>query len=409
MVTKTTRARFETQVPEELQVDPGSVMTEELKARHPELPLPVFSTKALEHGRNAAGASAIREGFSWNPQMDLLWALGYPHVVLIADGLPEGESRQSMIDHWEGGKRGGWIRSSGRANSLVIPRRGAYALLHKIQNPDGDPFKLDDASFRSITEPVELDPQKTANLLKLLDSQELLPRASLVIEALVGPSAVLEVLCGIAEDPEFDSRDSAFRSRAVSAAQPLLRRVPEADAEALKRRLLAMDQKRIGTFVDLVTDPVTYTQGCLNEGNFSSALFSLPWVDGHYDLVARTYDQCDEFPDVPSPRLMFVGGAALIEREALNASKYDSRDVSEAYVYHYTTIRSQLLLPTVLRFLLDPVGPYEPYPDRPITPQAVNAWFEAHAEPLASWLLNTRWSGEDETLAKKALALTGKN
>ena len=64
----TTRERFETQVPEDLQVDPGSAMTEKLKARHPELPVPIFSAKALMHRRNAAGASAIREGFSWNAQ-----------------------------------------------------------------------------------------------------------------------------------------------------------------------------------------------------------------------------------------------------------------------------------------------------------------------------------------------------
>jgi hypothetical protein len=83
------RSTFQIDVPAELRVDPGSAMTEELKARHPDLPLPVFSSLALIHGRNAAGAAAFREGFAWNAQMDLLWALGYPHVVLIADGLPE--------------------------------------------------------------------------------------------------------------------------------------------------------------------------------------------------------------------------------------------------------------------------------------------------------------------------------
>src|SRR5690349_4413581 len=95
-----------TNVPASLLVDPASATIEALKARHPHLPLPVFSTMALVHGSKAAGAAALKNGFAWNAQMDLLWALGYPHVVLIADGLPEGESRQAMIDHWGAQGRG---------------------------------------------------------------------------------------------------------------------------------------------------------------------------------------------------------------------------------------------------------------------------------------------------------------
>jgi len=399
MATPTTRARFETQIPEELQVDPGSAMIEELKARHPELPVPVFSTKALMHGRNAAGASAIREGFSWNPQMDLLWALGYPHVVLIADGLPEGESKQSMIDHWEGGG-GGWISSSELANCLVIPRRGAHALLYELQNPGEDAFELDDIAFQAMSKPVELDALETAGLLRLLESQGDLPRASLVIEALVGPSAVLEVLCSIAEDSDFNERDSEFRGRAVSATKPLLRRVPAVEADAIRGRLLAIEDRPEGfeSFLEIVTDPLAYARAQIAGGNAGYALNTLCWVDGHDALVSDAYDERKKIPDIPSSRLMFVGGPALIEREAANADKYDPTDVGAAYLCHYTSIRSPQLLAVELGYLAKKnEGP------------AMKAWLAQHRDALTPWLRELHLSEPNNGLVKQALSLVEPN
>lgn len=43
-----------------------------------------FSCKALTNGKDAAGAKWVRPAFSWNEQMDLAWALGFPwHAELF--------------------------------------------------------------------------------------------------------------------------------------------------------------------------------------------------------------------------------------------------------------------------------------------------------------------------------------
>ena len=97
--------RANSPAPEHVRVDPGSIAIEDIKRRHPEAPTPVFSTMALEHGLKASGAAQLKKGFSWNPQMDLLWALGYPEVVFIVDGFPIEDTKEGILSYWNAEKR----------------------------------------------------------------------------------------------------------------------------------------------------------------------------------------------------------------------------------------------------------------------------------------------------------------
>lgn len=366
-------------------------MIEELKARHPDLPVPVFSTMALAHGQNSQGAVSVRSGFSWNPRMDLLWALGYPNVVLIVDGLPEGDSRQSMIEHWEGKGHGGWLSRSEAASELVLPRRAAYGVVHEMRHGQ-DPFELDDVAFQAATEPGPLDAVETASLLRNLKSQNFLARASLVLESLIGPSAVLEVLCAIAEDPAFDARASEFRGRAVSATKPLLRRVPEAEANSVKERLSAIQRepgRGFDSFIRGATDPLAHALSKFEAGKDEYALGNLEWVDGRPDLVLKAYDAQSSFPDIPTPRYLFVGNDELLERELTNAKKYNPGDLVESHLAHYTAIQSPKLLPTELALL-----------SKRDARAAMTAWLVAHASSLRAWVEEL---AKDPTSAKSAV------
>jgi hypothetical protein len=312
-----------------------------------------------------------------------------------------------MIDHWEGGKRGGWLACSERANALVIPRRGAHALLYELRHPGEDPFDLDDEAFQKMSEPEKLDPQETAASLRLIESRKKLGRASLVIEALVGPSAVLEELCSIAEARSDDSRDSGFRGSAVDAALPLLRRVPKAEVEAIKRRFLAIDDDKISSAIGCVTDPLALAQQKLHQGKPQYALPHLCWVDEQEELLVQAYDARDqlpaiEFPDIPSPWHTFTGGPALIDRELANIDKYDSRDVGEAYINHYTSVRSPKLLPIELDYLDEQVRSAYPGQD---TSTAMKHWLRAHASELAPWLRTLSDEPAHRAKAERALQL----
>jgi hypothetical protein len=190
--------------PEHIRVDPGSIATEAMKHHFEEGPIPVFSTMALAHGKDAAGFAGLREGFSWNPQMDLLWALGYPEVILIADGFPLEDTKQGHLAYWspdEGDDFRKWNIRAQSVNPRVISRRGAHALLIELTTKK-NPFKLSDEEFLAVTEPRELSADEAMHLLGQVPTDINVPKAALYLEALVGPSVVAEALCSFAEDTQ---------------------------------------------------------------------------------------------------------------------------------------------------------------------------------------------------------------
>ena len=69
-VSESTKPPFaDSPAPDHVRVDPGSAASEHMKSLLPAgAPLPVFSTMALQHGKSATGAAALREGFAWNPR-----------------------------------------------------------------------------------------------------------------------------------------------------------------------------------------------------------------------------------------------------------------------------------------------------------------------------------------------------
>src|SRR5690606_26775515 len=99
----------------------------------PDAPRPVFSTRALEHGTNAAGAAGLRAGFSWNSQMDLAWALGYPAMTFIVDGAPGEDTKSGLLAFYgrtlKQLETASWYNSTASVFPGLMPRRAAFALL----------------------------------------------------------------------------------------------------------------------------------------------------------------------------------------------------------------------------------------------------------------------------------------
>lgn len=64
------------------------------KAEAPEVAPPpaphlLGNGRALEHGHDAVGAQQLRAGFATTPEMDLAFALGWPHLFGLSDDHPE--------------------------------------------------------------------------------------------------------------------------------------------------------------------------------------------------------------------------------------------------------------------------------------------------------------------------------
>ncbi len=64
----------------------------------PEKPSFTLTTRAFENGAEAAGASAVKPGFTSSAEHDLWFALGYPEVGFVADGHPD--ESDADFDEW---------------------------------------------------------------------------------------------------------------------------------------------------------------------------------------------------------------------------------------------------------------------------------------------------------------------
>ena len=55
------------------------------------------STRSFEHGKNAAGAQQVREGFTWTAEGDLAFALGFPYVSYLVADHPDDDEKDLEV------------------------------------------------------------------------------------------------------------------------------------------------------------------------------------------------------------------------------------------------------------------------------------------------------------------------
>jgi hypothetical protein len=120
---------------------------------------------ALVHGTAAVGAKGIREGFAWNPRMDLLWALGYPQVLLIVDGFPAEDTKQGNLAYWDPEQKSAqsdgdwWMERCFQCDPRLLSRRGAQAVLWELEHR-ASAFALPEDELMDATQPRELTPTR---------------------------------------------------------------------------------------------------------------------------------------------------------------------------------------------------------------------------------------------------------
>lgn len=376
--TETSRPRADCPFPEHLRVDLESAQTEVLKnLTAPNGPVPVFSTRGLEHGLKAAGAAGLRQGFSWNSQMDLAWALGYPRMTFIVDGL-ETESKDAILAFYGRTlpelEESYWFNLSESFYEGFAPRRAAFALLYEIEHDD-HPFGLSDEEFLLATEPRELSLEDVRSLLQKIDTPRWLERVALLLEALAGSSPVATVLCELREAHSSDEGNSKkFRLEVDDLLLAICRRLPPDELTVLRQRG-APDARVIGL-------------SAVAKGWLDSAITDLQWADDVEDEAVRSFieDSSAGVGDIPFPRYLFAGGEKLFEAQVPLFEKY--MDGPRVFFSQYSTIRHPLL-----------VGPALLTRAKKNYREGMTLWFQRHADFLRPLLERLR---EDPKLGKHA-------
>jgi len=390
--------------PEHTRVDPESADVEHMKSLLPVgTPKPVFSTMALVHGEQAVGAQGRREGLAWNRQMDLLWALGYPEVLLIVDGFPAESGKQGHLDYWDpeqnSAKRDGdwWVDRCFRSSQpRVLGRAGAWAVLWELQNRESA-FALPDAKFLEITSPGHLDPEVGKGIVAGCWHRDVVSPAALTVEALAGPDCAVEGLLVLVANPNLDEE---VRWQALRSLRPVARRLTASAKALMVSRVTALTKGASANITEaagILIDPMAYARAKIASGRLKYALSGLDWLDGHDELVLRCQlESLADKPDIPQPRYAFTGGEPSLLAEAAHFGKYEGRDVGYAYMRDYTSLKSPALLGPQLELL----GAKD-FRDR------MMPWFKAHASDLRAELETLAESGNAK-YAKLAVSLLKK-
>jgi hypothetical protein len=267
------------------------------------------STHALDAGAKAFGAKLVREGFAASAEMDLAFALGFPHLRYVTDDAADPDPKaaaQAAIDKY------------GHDARLVWPRASAIALIRasfgKAFAVGGEP----NADEGHAMAKARMDFGGVPDRFVASFSIQLL-------EALVGTTAVVDgMLEGLdARVKKLPIDGSSWGEISARQLGYLLLRLPAADAERARKRLEAFIEptkkggdEDVGKTLDLVLHGRAGAErsGYKPDPKGPLSAFDLGHIidDGKFvadQLVAGKGPDVSSWPDA---RLAFLGGEPAI-------------------------------------------------------------------------------------------------
>ncbi len=272
----------------------------------------------FDHGLRAAGATALVPGFAVRPELDLAFALGWPHSAALRDddeedGAPVAALERNRIydAEWPRGYAARWVRlratgtSKVKADGTVVIAREGQAFAN-----NGEPIARTECTglLRSIlyTSDYRADSVLCARLL----------------EAFLGPDAFALAMTEVLEsaDPGALTRGDRDRWLAVRHLGFVLLRCERLHAKALVARLKKLVARRqtVSTdadapirAVDLAVSGREAVDRVIRDagGVLDAHLVLLVGDDAAF--VRQVVEAQDQRFLLPDARLLFVGGAAL--------------------------------------------------------------------------------------------------
>jgi len=323
---------------------------------------------ALSAGTNAYGCRFLKEGFGFDSNEDLEWALGWPHVRYVADTKPERHDGRphGVFDEWQ----------------LVLPRATAIRIMrgyHHRPEDRADAGKTTKAVRAQINRTTPLERDEVAQIVRLhmrVDSEWYLPsRFStllLVAEALVGTEAVVEPMVEALEAFRVNDLKKDFQTlhRAVLELGFMLLRLPASRHAEIVKRLEAVFEKtgktppmlakgkpctQIFRALDLILHGKKAVTRSADGAPFGLASqSSLLYVHDDPAFVRAKAEKSDDPGGLePESRLTFVGGEEILDLEQRWMDDYvwpqSKADVQRILVDHYARIRSPRIVPHMVR------------------------------------------------------------
>jgi len=352
----------ESPAPEHCRVDLCTARAEWMRTLYPKAPQPVFSTRALEHGTAALGAKRLKEGFAFTPSMDLVWALGFPDIAFIVDGVPvpdtvpgmmefyRTDERMSHLEHW-------WWETAQKLHGRIYTRRAAIARTIELSpykeglseseraNLAKHIFELDEETADAYTSDSEVtDFHLRTSLLNSHKRWDKLHEDVPMLVALVGPVRVTETLIGILEnDP-----DSLRPRQTTSALLDLFHLLPEDMVESHRARLRSWCKGRSKDIVREISWCIT------PEENLAKDISRRDSLAEFYRRVGRGVPQAELDAAIARELLLgsndvFIGDTAKILRKVSKSKDYEPLDIEETYLEVFSSIRSPEILEPLLK------------------------------------------------------------
>lgn len=339
-----------------------------------------LSTAALVHGASAQGAAYVKKGYTFSPEMDLAFALGYPHFVYLADGHPADEDPAVL---------GSQFIADNARDITIWPREVAYRAARAWSS-------LNNASLRAERFKEDKGPIREDEAADIVRTRLRAFRGDvlmLLLEGMVGPDVVADAAVSAMET--YGEEDWDAMGGAPYALGFVLLRLPAATAEKLRGRLHAVQSRvqKAGWNTRSIRDLDVMLHGLEGaersayrpSGTHISRMYTT-LVNDDPTWVAKTV-LAGGPPDEslwPDPRMSFLGGEAVLDVECRWWKHYTRPDAHAVFVDRFGHVRSEKLLSTFLEMTSGSNAK-----------KLATAWFLAHASFARAFLQREKANGSE--------------
>jgi hypothetical protein len=313
-------------VPASPGADLADVPMAALPAAPPTTPgVPLRSTQALVHGRNAAGARLLRPGFAISPEADLAFALGFPHLEYLIDEHPD-DARAEMIAYDRRSYQLGWPRSVATRWCRITASKGCR------RTPQGA-TELDTAGKKALKNAAPLTAEEIVLTLKAMfsdtSSYEDLRDLVRLYEAFAGPDLIASSIVDALEKSSNNvwNHQDHDRAQVMHHVGFLLLRLPRGPADKLRGRLEAVFDRRVKSLPTKELGPRKGERGSLlraldvvlhgrtgAERSGERSEDTLEPIDLVHVLDDEAFvSEAARQRVSPDPRLVFLGGEPVLD------------------------------------------------------------------------------------------------
>ena len=363
---------------------------------------------------NAAGMSGIRPGFCFAPEDDALFAVGWPHIRFVADGLREDEDAPAAAERilvgsdvplrftWPTRVAQGLVRAWGLPSIFELAP-GVQDIRQEAQEALWQPDPLDPAEAQAL-----LHTRMTKEIPGV--SERAIETFTLLLEALLGAEVVGGLILEILETMPVDELLGEWTLPPTVSWQLgfLALRAP-AEAAASWRGRMSKVLERV-----YEQHPAFKRRGFKGGGSHARSLHhvlhggdaaedssnrALRWYAHVTDdpVLVRMRVAVNRLAYEPDARLVFLGGPDVLNRYAKDWDKLGTSEQQRWFFEQIAPIRAAEMYPLMLELA-----------GRSLVREEARAWFAAHAADARPFLTEAAASdGNTATFARQVLKALG--